>query len=136
MKITAVESFDLRLPASEAEQAQGAITTTGVTRVRTDAGITGYAFHGVGAAGSATTGAIAPLLVGQDPLAIEQHLQRDPEPSGVAGRRARALGHRRQGRRPAGIQAARRGAGAHPGLPDLRVARRRRSIRRAPGAPK
>ena len=78
MKITAVESFDLQVPASERERALGAITTTGVTRVRTDAGITGYAFHGVGAAGAATTGTIAPVLVGQDPLAIEQHLQRDP----------------------------------------------------------
>ena len=49
MKITAVESFDLQLPASEEEQSLGAITTTGVTRVRTDAGITGYAFHTAGA---------------------------------------------------------------------------------------
>ena len=78
MKIMAVETFDLQLPASERERALGAITTTGVTRVRTDAGITGYAFHGVGAAGAAMTDTIAPVLVGQDPLAIEQHLQRDP----------------------------------------------------------
>ena len=78
MKITAVECFDLRLPASEAEQAKGAITTTGVTRLRTDAGITGYAFHGVGAPAAVMTDTIAPLLLGQDPLAIEQHLQRDP----------------------------------------------------------
>ena len=78
MKITAVECFDLRLPASEAERAKGAITTTGVTRVRTDEGITGYAFHGVGGAAAAMTDTIAPVLVGQDPLAIERHLQRDP----------------------------------------------------------
>ena len=110
MKITAVECFDLRLPASESERAKGAITTTGVTRVRTDEGITGYAFHVVGGAAAAMTDTIAPVLVGQDPLAIEQHLQRDPSLPRVAGCRACAMGRRRQGRRPAGIQAARRGA--------------------------
>lgn len=79
MKITSVESFDLRLPASEKEVARGVIVRTSVTRVRTDAGIVGYSFHSPGVTDpSQLASAIAPALVGKDPLAIEMYLKREP----------------------------------------------------------
>ncbi|MAG35688.1 MAG: hypothetical protein CL878_05515 [Dehalococcoidia bacterium] len=79
MKITAVECFNARLPASETELAKGVMASTSVTRVLTDGGVTGYAFSPAAAPDpTLVTTTIAPALMGQDPLAIEHHLQGDP----------------------------------------------------------
>ena len=71
MNITQVESFRVEVPLSAAQRRGGYYNTTGITRVRTDAGITGYGFsdHAM------DTEAIGQILVGEDPLAIERHLE-------------------------------------------------------------
>jgi len=68
MKITEVESFRVTVPISEAQQQQRCYHTTGVTRIRTDAGITGYGFNEVDAE------AVRLILAGEDPFAIERHI--------------------------------------------------------------
>ena len=70
MKITAVESFRVQVPLTDAQQEkQGYYNTTGITRIRTDAGITGHGFE------TCAADAAGQLLVGQDPFAIERHLE-------------------------------------------------------------
>ena len=65
MKITSVESFKIEIPISEEQQKLGYYNTTGVTRIRTDEGITGYGWCEVdGDAASA-------LLLGKDPFQVE-----------------------------------------------------------------
>ena len=70
MKITAVESFRVEVPlTSEQRGKQGYYNTTSITRLRTDAGITGYGFLGC------DPEVVGQLLVGQDPFAVERHLE-------------------------------------------------------------
>ena len=73
MQITQVESFPIEVPLSRAQQGDGKgyHNTTRLTRIRTDAGLTGYGFadHEVDAE------AVGQLLVGEDPFAIERHLE-------------------------------------------------------------
>ena len=68
MKITEVESFRVAVPISEAQRQQRCYHATGVTRIRTDEGITGYGFSEVDA------GVVGRILVGEDPFAIERHI--------------------------------------------------------------
>jgi len=69
MKITEVESFRVEVPLAEEQQEQkGYYNATGITRVRTDAGITGYGFD------ESDVDAVRQILVGEDPLAVERHL--------------------------------------------------------------
>jgi len=70
MKITEVESFRVEVPLTDAQrEKQGYYNSTGITRVRTDAGITGYGFTVCDAE------AVGEILVGQDPLAVERHIE-------------------------------------------------------------
>ena len=69
MKITEVESFRVEIPISEEQRQTRCYNTTGVTRIRTDTGLTGYGFSEVDAE------TVRPLLLGQDPVAIERHLE-------------------------------------------------------------
>lgn len=65
MKITSVESFQVEIPIPEAQVARRYYRSTGVTRVRTDAGITGYGWSAVDAE------AATKILVGADPFQVE-----------------------------------------------------------------
>ena len=70
MKITGVESFRVEVPLTdEQREKQGYYHATGITRVRTDAGVTGYGFTACDA------DAVAEFLVGKDPLAVERHIE-------------------------------------------------------------
>ena len=69
MKITEVESFRVEVPLTEAQRRMRYYNASGVTRIRTDAGITGYGFNDVDAE------AVGQILVGGDPFAIEHHLE-------------------------------------------------------------
>ena len=68
MKITKVDSFRVEVPLSPEQRERKCYNTTGVTRVRTDGGITGYGFSEV------EVDPVRRLLVGQDPFAVERHL--------------------------------------------------------------
>ena len=66
MKIVSVESFRIEIPISEEQEHLRYYNTTGVTRIRTDEGITGYGWSEVdGDAASA-------LLLGKDPIQVER----------------------------------------------------------------
>ena len=69
MKITSVDSFRVEVPVSEEQRQLRTYHTTGVTRIRTDEGITGYGFKEVDA------NAVRELLLGQNPFQIERHLE-------------------------------------------------------------
>ena len=117
----------------------------GVLRIRTDEGVEGNSFlsspgPGAEAVAEQIVRFIKPLLLGEDPLDIGMHWarmhagERYVDPIGDRRRRRRALGHRRQGRRPAGPPAARHcpapspRATSRPGSPRARrTTRRRRS---------
>ena len=68
MKITAIESFNIEIPITEQQKKLRYYNKTGVTRIRTDEGITGYGWAAVDA------GAAEALLVGKDPLQVERHV--------------------------------------------------------------
>ncbi len=69
MKITAVDSFRVEVPISEEQRQLRYYHTTGVTRIRTDEGITGYGFKEVDA------DSVRELLLGENPFQIERHLE-------------------------------------------------------------
>ena len=69
MKITEVDSFQVEVPLTAAQEGRHCYNRTGITRLRTDAGITGYGFTACDAE------AVSELLVGRDPLLIERHVQ-------------------------------------------------------------
>ena len=70
MKITSVESFRVEVPFERGQQDKvGYYHSTGITRLRTDAGITGYGFS------QSESEPVSRILVGQDPFAIERHLE-------------------------------------------------------------
>ena len=66
MKITSVESFKIEIPISAEQQELGYYHNTAVTRIRTDAGITGYGWSDVDAE------AASELLLGRDPVQVER----------------------------------------------------------------
>lgn len=68
MKTTAVEAFRVEVPITEAQRQLRCQHSAWITRVATDEGLTGYGFGKVDAA------AVAALLAGRDPHAIERHL--------------------------------------------------------------
>ena len=65
MKITSVESFNIEIPTSEEQQRLRYYHKTGVTRIRTDEGITGYGWSEV------DSDAASALLLGSDPIQVE-----------------------------------------------------------------
>jgi L-alanine-DL-glutamate epimerase-like enolase superfamily enzyme len=67
--ITGVDSFRVEVPLTGAQRRMGCCNATGITRIRTDSGITGYGFAEVDAQ------EVARLLAGQDPFAVERHLE-------------------------------------------------------------
>ncbi|MFH1567293.1 MAG: mandelate racemase/muconate lactonizing enzyme family protein [Gemmatimonadota bacterium] len=69
MKITEVTSFRVEVPLTPEQEGRHCYNRTGITRIRTDAGIIGYGFAECDAA------AAGELLVGRDPLLIEAHIQ-------------------------------------------------------------
>ena len=69
MKITSIESFGVEVPLSGKQQQRGHYNTSGITRIKTDEGITGYGFTEV------DVDAVSQLLVGKDPFAIERHVE-------------------------------------------------------------
>ena len=68
MKITSVESFRIEIPITEEQARLRYYNKTGVTRIRTDAGITGYGWAELDA------DAASAKLVGLDPLQVERHV--------------------------------------------------------------
>ena len=77
MKITDVESFTVEVPAEKDAVEAGVINKAGVTRIKTDEGLTGY--------GWGTTpqeqleGEVKPLLLGQHPCGVERFLSTAPD---------------------------------------------------------
>jgi L-alanine-DL-glutamate epimerase-like enolase superfamily enzyme len=70
MKITAVESFNVEVPLSDEQQGvEGLYNRSGITRIRTDSGITGYGFSCVDA------DAVGALLLGTEPFSLGSHLE-------------------------------------------------------------
>lgn len=69
MRVTEVESFHVEVPLTADQEGRHLYNHTGITRIRTDAGITGYGFTACDAA------AVSDLLVSRDPLLIERHVQ-------------------------------------------------------------
>ena len=66
MKITAVESFDIEIPISEQQRQLKYYHRSGVTRILTDEGITGYGWSVVDAE------AASAMLVDKDPIQVER----------------------------------------------------------------
>ncbi|HCK08241.1 MAG: hypothetical protein CME21_10250 [Gemmatimonadetes bacterium] len=66
MKITSVESFNIEIPITAEQEELRYYNKTGVTRIRTDEGITGYGWASV------DPDAARQMLVGRDPLQVEQ----------------------------------------------------------------
>ena len=69
MKISTVESFRVEIPLTDEQRLGGYYNSSGVTRICTDEGITGYGFNEVDA------DSVSAILVGADPFQIERHLQ-------------------------------------------------------------
>lgn len=74
MKITAVESFRVQIPWPDEEIRAGKYADLGLTRVRTDEGITGWGFRDTPE--HLLERLVRPLLLGSDPFRIEDYLQR------------------------------------------------------------
>ena len=70
MKITNIDSFTINVPATDAEARQ--ITSTGIVKIETDEGITGYGFQAVD---QQAIQEIKQMLVGQEPFAIECYIE-------------------------------------------------------------
>jgi D-galactarolactone cycloisomerase len=73
MKITDIECLSIRVPIPPEEAAKGKIYQFGMVRVCTDEDIRGYGFRNIDI--DTLEGAVKPALVGQDPFAIERHLE-------------------------------------------------------------
>ena len=71
VKISGIDIYPIRLPATGDELAAGLQASYNVVEVSTDAGVTGYSFAGPAVS---TLGAVRALLGGQDLFAIERHL--------------------------------------------------------------
>jgi D-galactarolactone cycloisomerase len=73
VRITAIDSFPIRIPISNDEEALGKMNRYVVARVDTDAGVTGYSF--AGPSPRLLDSKIRPALVGTDLFGMEKHLQ-------------------------------------------------------------
>jgi len=71
MKITKIESFGIQL--AQPKQGDYRITGLGITRIKTDEGITGYGFLGTDR--SLIKDKVEPMLLGKSPFDIEYYLQ-------------------------------------------------------------
>jgi L-alanine-DL-glutamate epimerase-like enolase superfamily enzyme len=83
VKITDIESFSVAVTAEEGALAGGRRGAVQVTRVHTDAGVTGTAFLGTPA--PLIERWVKPTLVGEDVFAIDRHLQRLQMQRGESG---------------------------------------------------
>lgn len=82
-RITDIESFTVRVPPEGGRRDPEKIYSYGVTRVRTDAGVTGTAFFGVPR--DVLEGWVKPTLVGEDLFAVDRHLKRLQMQRGESG---------------------------------------------------
>jgi len=73
MKITDIESFSVSVPSSDEDRNARKYTSTGIVKIKTDDGITGYGFQGVDA--NAIENKVKPMLVGNEPFAIERYME-------------------------------------------------------------
>ena len=76
MKILDIESIHLNTPLPQKDKpfsATGRYTSYSIVRVRTDEGITGYGFRGIDP--NELERSVKPKFVGQDPCAVERHLE-------------------------------------------------------------
>ena len=121
---------NMRITGVETLQADAGWRLFSFLKITTDDGIAGWSEYNesFGSAGlSAVIDALAPHLIGKDPLPyradrldaarVHAAVARRPQPPGDRGDRERAARHQGQGARRAGLCAVRRaGARAHPGL--------------------
>ena len=70
MKIINIDSFTVNVPATNVEARQ--ITSTGIVKVETDEGITGYGFRAID---QQSVEKVKQMLVGQEPFAIERYME-------------------------------------------------------------
>ena len=75
MKITAIDGFAVQVPLSEEDRAQGKLWQVPITRVATDEGLVGYC-GGRGVRTKDLERTLRPMLMGEDPTAMERHLAR------------------------------------------------------------
>ena len=138
MKITAIDTAILRVPTRKPMALEFPQHSLVVAHVRTDEGVTGLGYSlAFGGGGAESIQAylvtrLAPLLIGEDPLFVERlwermyRADRGIKRQGVAAyaldrARHRAVGHRRQGGRPAALQAVGRGDRSRRGLRQRRL---------------
>jgi len=78
IRINAIETFNIELPATTAEVEAGVMNRISVTRVVTESGVKGYSFGGPGGGGREPAGLqrMRDALIGADLFAVEQHLHR------------------------------------------------------------
>ena len=69
MKVTEVDSFQVEVPLTAEQTNRSCYNSTGITRIRTDAGFTGYGFAQV------DPEPVRQILIGSDPFAVERHLE-------------------------------------------------------------
>jgi len=86
VRITDVECFEVRLPAEEKPADPHKIYSYAVTRVATDAGVTGTAFFGMPR--ELLERWVKPTLVGEDLFAVDRHLKRLQTERGESGYQA------------------------------------------------
>lgn len=86
IRIKAIETFTIEMPATQTEIDAGVMNRTAITRVVTESGVKGYSFSGAGSGGRGAAGRggvsaagfqkMQKALVGADLFAVEQHLHR------------------------------------------------------------
>ncbi len=74
VRITAIDVFPIEIPIAQQDADAGRMNRYTVSRVETDAGVTGYSFSGPDP--KLLDSDIRPALVGQDLFAIERHLEK------------------------------------------------------------
>jgi hypothetical protein len=75
IRISAIETFNLELPATPTEVEAGVLNRISVTRVVTESGVKGYSFGGPGGSGGGLQ-RMRDALTGADLFAVELHLHR------------------------------------------------------------
>src|ERR1700730_4187968 len=79
IRIKAVETFNIEMPATQTEIDAGVMNRAAITRVVTESGVKGYSFSGAGGGGRGNADGFQKVheaLVGADLFAVEQHLHR------------------------------------------------------------
>ena len=117
VRITDVESFRVRIPGGDARE-EMKVYSYGVSRVHTDAGVTGTSF--VPCPNDILQRWVKPVLVGAGPLRCRPARRTAPgiarriRRTDLVRRRARDVGRNRTDRKPARSEAARRSPGPPP----------------------